>query len=128
MSTLTVAVINSITGEDNRSLAGAVSVVAIVAATAVYRTLSSKDKGHDFPKLPGIQLFHAWSFFQRRFDFLQSNFERNIGRSFSFNVLRHNVVVLTGEDARQAFFSNSHFDFAEGYKVLMGAVRIPLAS
>ena len=127
MSTLTSTILNYIAGEDNRPLAGAVSAAAILAATVAYYTLNSKDKEHDFPKLRGIQLYHAWNFFRRRYDFLQSNFDRNFGKSFSFNVLHHNVVVLTGEDARQAFFSNPHLEFDEGYKILMGAVRVPLA-
>ena len=127
MSTLTSTVLNSITGEDNRPLAGAVGAAAVLATTAVYYALSSKDRENDFPKLRGIQLYHAWNFFRRRYDFLQSNFKRNIGKSFSFKVLHHNVVVLTGEDARQAFFSNPHVDFDEGYKILMGAVRVPPA-
>jgi len=127
MSVLTSTVLNSITGEDNRPLAGAVGVAAILATTAVYYALSSKDKENDFPKLRGIQLYHAWNFFRRRYDFLQSNSKRNIGKSFSFNVLHHNVIVLTGEDARQAFFSHPHLKFAEGYNILMGAVRVPPA-
>jgi len=127
MSALTSTILNSIAGEDNRPIAGAVSAAAILVATAVYYALSSKDKKSDFPKLRGIQLYHAWSFFQRRYDFLQSNFKRNIGKGFSFNVLHHNVVVLTGEDARQVFFSNPHLDLGEGYRILSAAVRVPPA-
>jgi hypothetical protein len=29
---------------------------------------------------------------------------------------------LSGQDARQVFFSNSHLSVDEGYKILMGAV------
>jgi len=125
MSTFNSTVLNSIAGEDNQFITGAVGAAAILATTVIYYTLSSKDGENDFPKLRGIQLYHAWNFFQRRYDFLQSNFKRNPGRSFSFNVLHHNIIALTGEDARQAFFSNSHLDFGEGYRILMGAVRIP---
>ena len=59
------------------------------------------------------------------YDFLQSNFKRNLGKIFSFNVLHHNVIALTGEDGRRAFFSDRHLDFNEGYKILVGVVRIP---
>jgi len=127
MSALNSTLLNSVAGEDNQLVAGAVGAAAILATTAVYYALNSKDKEHDFPKLRGIQLYHAWNFFQRRYDFLQSNFERNFGKSFSFNVLHHNVIALTGEDARQVFFSNQHLNFDEGYKILMGAVRVSLA-
>lgn len=123
MSALNSTFLNSVTGEDNQLLAGAVGAAAILATSAVYYALSSKDKEHDFPKLRGIQLYHAWNFFRRRYDFLQSNFDRNLGRSFSFNVLHHTVLALSGEDARQAFYATQHLDFSEGYKILMGAVR-----
>ena len=117
---------STVSSKETQLVAGAAGAVAILATTAVYYAISSKDKGHEFPKLRGVQLCHAWNFFQRRYNFLQSNFERNLGKSFSFNVLHHNVVALAGEDARQAFFSNPHLSFYEGYKILLGAVRISL--
>ena len=123
MSAFNSTILSSVAGEDNRLVAGAVGAAAILATTAYY-TLSSRDEEHDFPKLRGIQLYHAWNFFQRRYDFLHSNFKRNLGKSFSFNVLHHNIVALTGEDARQAFYSHPQLDFTEGYKILMGAVRV----
>jgi len=110
--------------EDNRLVTGVVGAAAILAITAACYALSSKYEEHDSPKLRGIQLYHAWNFFQRRYDFLHSNFKRNSERSFSFNVLHHKVVALTGEDARQAFLSNPHFDAPEGFKILVGAVRV----
>ena len=124
MSTLNSTILNSVAGEDNQLVAGAVGAAVIFVTTAVYYALSSKDKAGEFPKLGGIQLYHAWNFFQRRYDFLQSNFNRNHGKSFSFGVLHHNVIALVGEDARQAFFSNSHLNLSEGYRIFMGAVRI----
>jgi hypothetical protein len=111
-------------GEDSQLFAGAVGAAAILAATTAYYALRSKDEEHEFPKLPGIQLYHAWKFFQQRYDFLQLNLKQNLGKSFSFNVLHHNIVALGGEDARRAFFSNPHLNLGEGYKVLMGAVRV----
>ena len=124
MSALNSTILNSVVGEDNRLVAGAVGAVAVLATTAAYYALGSKDEEHGFPKLRGIQLYHAWKFFQRRYDFLHSNFKQNFGKGFSFNVLHHNIVALTGEEARQAFYSNPHLDFNEGYKLLMGAVRV----
>jgi sterol 14-demethylase len=127
MSALNSTILTSVAGEDNRLFAGAVGAAAILATTAVYYALSSKDKEHSFPKLRGIQRYHAWNFFRQRHDFLQLNFKRNLGKSFSFNVLYHDVVALAGEDARRAFFSNPHIDMDEGYKILMGAVRVSLS-
>ena len=126
MSALNSTILNSVAGEDNRLVTGLVGAAAILATTAVYQALRSKDEEHEFPKLRGIQLYHAWNFFRRRYDFIHSNFKRNFGQSFSFNVLHHNIIALTGEDARQAFFSNPHLSFYQGYRILMGAVRVYL--
>jgi hypothetical protein len=112
------------TGEDSQLFAGAIGAAAILVTAAAYYALRSKDKEHDFPKLPGIQLFHAWKFFQQRYDFLQSNLKQNLGQSFSFNVLHHNIVVLGGEDARRDFFSKPHLNLSAGYKVFLGAVCV----
>jgi len=109
---------------NNELPAGAVGAAVILATTTVYYVLSSNEGEDEFPKLRGVQLYHAWNFFQRRYDFLHSNFERNFGKSFSFNVLHHKIIALIGEDARQAFFSNPHINLNEGYKILVGAVRV----
>ena len=124
MSILSSTILNFAPGEENRLAAGAVGAAAILATTAVYYALGPKDKEHEFPKLRGIQIYHAWNFFQRRFDFVHSNFKRNPGNGFSFNVLHHHIVVLTGEDGRRAFYSNQHLDFEGGYKILQGSVRV----
>lgn len=126
MSALNSTIVNSVVVKDNYLVVSAVGTAAILAITAVYFTLSSKDKGREFPKLQGIQLYRAWNFFRWRHDFLHSNFERNLGRSFSFNILHHNVVALTGDDARQVFYSNPHLNISEGHKILAGAVCISL--
>lgn len=123
MSTLNSIALTFVPGGDNQFVVG---VALVLAITGVYYALSSKYMGHDFPKLRGIQFYHAWNFFQRRYDFLRSNFKQNLGKSFSFNVLHHTIVALTGEDARQAFFSDPHLNFPEGYKILVGSVRASL--
>lgn len=126
MSALNSTILNSVTDKDNQLITGAVGAATIIATTAVHYALSSKDNGHGFPKLRGIQLYHAWNFFHRRYDFLQSNFKRNLGKGFYFNALSYNIVALTGEDARRAFFSDPHLNLDEVYKILTGAVRVSL--
>ena len=101
MYALNFTILNSVVGEDKQLVNGAVGAAAILAVTAVYYALSSKDEEHKFPKLRGIQLYHAWNFFERRYDFLQSGFKRNLGKSFSFNVLHHNAIALTGKELAQ---------------------------
>ena len=125
MSTFNSTILTSVAGEDSQLITGAIGAAVVLTVTAIYYALSSKDKESNFPKLRGIQLYHAWNFFRRRYDFLQSNFKQNLGMSFSFKVLHHTVIVLTGEEARQAFFSNAHLDI-RGYKILLGAVRVSL--
>ena len=112
--------------EYNRLVTAAFGAAVLLATTAVYYSLSPEDNKHGFPKLPGIQLFHAWEFFQRRHDFIHSNFIRNPGQSFSFNVLHHKVIALTGEDARRVFYSDPRMNLSEGFKILTGAVRVTL--
>ena len=97
MSTLVPTVLYPFTSGDNHLVAGAIGIAAALAAAAVYCVLGSKDKEGEFPKLPGIQLYHAWNFFRWRYDFLQSNYERNPGKSFSFDVVHHKLIALTGE-------------------------------
>lgn len=127
MSSLNSTALSSIVDKDNQLAAGAVGAAAILATAAVYYSLSFRDEERDFPKLRGIRLYHAWRFFNRRHDFLWSNFNQNLGKSFSFSVLHHNVIGLVGEDARWAFFSNPHIDLDEGYKILSGAARVSLS-
>ena len=123
MSTFNSTTLTFVVGGDSQLITGA---ALALATTVAYWVLSSKDKAHDFPKLRGIQLYHAWNFFRRRYDFLQWNFKQTLGKSFSFSVLHHNIVALAGEDARKVFYSDPHLDPPEGYKILMGAVRASL--
>lgn len=123
MSILDSAILRAIASKEDKLVAGAVSVVAILATTAIYYFLGSSDNEDEFPKLRGIQLYHAWSFFTRRHDFLFSNFERHMGKGFSFHVLSHKVIALTGNEARHTFFSHPNFDLNEGFKIFKGAVR-----
>ena len=38
--------------------------------------------------------------------------------------MQHNVIALRGEEARKAYFENKSLNHTEGYKVLMGGVRL----
>ena len=126
MSTLVPTVLHPFTSGDNHLAAGAVGIAAALAATAVYCALGSKNREDEFPKLPGIQLYHAWNFFRWRYDFLQSNYERNPGKSFSFDVVHHKFIALTGEEARRIVFSDPHLDIMQGFKLFTGSVRVSI--
>src|SRR5579872_6903384 len=100
MSTPTSTALQWVASEDNLLVTGAVGVTAILATTAAcYYLLGPGDKEHEFTRLRGIQFYHAWNFLQRRYDFFQSNFKRNGGKSFSFDVRQHHVIALAGEDS-----------------------------
>ena len=124
MSALNFTILIFAASEDTRLVASAASAATILAAAVACYALSFRAEKHEFPKLWGIQIYYAWNFFQRQFYFLHSSFERNFGKSFSFSVLHHHVVALTGEDARQAFYSDPHLSVSEG--LLMGAGRVSL--
>ena len=99
-------------------------VAALLATTVIHYFLSFRDGKGDFPKLPGIQFYHAWNFFRNRQDFIHSNLERNSGQSFSFDVGHHKVIALTGEEARRKFYSDPRMDLSAGFRILSGKVRI----
>jgi cytochrome P450 len=70
--------------------------------------------------LGGIPIATAWTFFSKRYDFVQANLRRTGGLPFRFRVLQHRVVTVSGEKARRGFFNDPSLDFIEGYKILMG--------
>lgn len=124
MAALNSTILHFVASEDNQLAAAAFGVATLLLATAVYYSFSSKIKEDEFPKLPGLQLYHAWNFFQRRDDFLNSHFRQNAGKSFSFDVSKHKVIAVTGEEARRVLYSDPRMDLSKGFKVLMGAVRV----
>ena len=127
MSTINSTILHFVVSEDNQLFTAAFALTVLFATAAVYSSFSSKDGERGFPKLPGIQLYHALNFYNQRYGFVQSNFERNPGQSFSFDLAHHKVIALTGEDSRRAFYSDPGFDLTEGFKLLAGGVRIALA-
>ena len=124
MSALNSTILHSLADIDNRLVAGAVGLAVAFTTVTVYYTFGFKER-HDFPKLPGIQLYHARNFLRGRHDFLMFNMQRNPG-GFSFDILHHNVVALAGKEARQMFLSNPHLSMDQGYRILMGTVRVYL--
>ena len=124
MAALGTLILRYVAGEENELLPAVVGAASILAVTGVYYVLSSKNRMHEFPNLRGIQLHHAWSFYRRRYDFIQSSLERNLGKSFAFNTFYYKIIALTGEDARRAFFSYPDLNIGEGHKILVGAVGV----
>jgi sterol 14-demethylase len=116
--------------------------LAVVAFLLIVTIISAFQKdGVDSPtSLPGSSLFSVYPFFRRRYDFLNWGFHATGQSIFRFNLLRvsiitslflspltnplqNTVVVVSGESARQAFFTAKGLDLTEGFKILSGAVR-----
>ncbi|KZP14162.1 cytochrome P450 [Athelia psychrophila] len=79
---------------------------------------SSSDKTK-VEALSGFPIANAWRFFNKRWDFLQSNFDKG-HELFSFKVLQHEVVAMSGANSRKVFFHDKTLNFSEGYRLLMG--------
>ncbi|RXW19171.1 hypothetical protein EST38_g6696 [Candolleomyces aberdarensis] len=98
--------------------------LAVVAFLLIVTIVSAFQKdGVDSPtSLPGSSLFSIYPFFRRRYDFLNWGFHATGQSIFRFNLLRNTVVVVSGESARQAFFTAKSLDLTEGFKILSGAI------
>jgi len=101
---------------------------------------SSGNNPNKIHELGGLSIANAWTFFNKRYDFLRSNFEKTGQDLFSFKVLhvslrlcnrvshnkcvafQHQVVAMSGDEARKMFFNEKGLDFVQGYKLLMGGV------
>jgi hypothetical protein len=95
----------------------------IVLLVLISITSSIQKDAVDAPaRLPLYSVFAIHPFFRRRFDFLNWGFEVTGQPAFQFDLLRNNVVVVSGESARQAFFSAKGLDLTEGFKILSGAL------
>ncbi|KDR80096.1 hypothetical protein GALMADRAFT_92315 [Galerina marginata CBS 339.88] len=98
--------------------------VAVIAFLAiVFITSALQKEGVDAPTyLPGYSLFHIVPFFRKRYDFLNWGFHATGQNVFQFKLLRNTVVVVSGENARQTFFTAKGLDLTEGFKILSGAI------
>lgn len=96
------------------------TAAALIVAALVYLTKFRSKKSADICELGGLSIFTAWPFFNKRYDFLKSNFAKTGQELFSFKVLQHSVVAMKGVVARKAFFDSRGLGFLEGYSILMG--------
>ncbi|KAH9478669.1 Cytochrome P450 monooxygenase claM [Psilocybe cubensis] len=99
------------------------TVAVIVFLVIVSVTSALQKEGADAPKsLPGYSIFHIIPFFRKRHDFLNWGFQITGQNVFQFMLLRNTVVVVSGETARQTFFTAKGLDLTEGFKILSGAI------
>lgn len=66
---------------------GTVSSLLLVLYTS-YAYLFSGNNTNKIPELGGLSIVNAWSFFNRRYDFLRSNFDKTGHELFSFKFLQ----------------------------------------
>ncbi|KDR75612.1 hypothetical protein GALMADRAFT_68731 [Galerina marginata CBS 339.88] len=98
-------------------LSSVFGAAAVIFFSALLLRSSSNDKAYD---LGGIPIFTAWSFFRRRYDFIQDGFRESGGKTFQFKVLQHRIVSLGGESSRNVFFNTPGLSLPDGYRILMG--------
>ena len=60
---------------------------ALLVLSASYASLFTENRAK-IPALRGYSIVHAWAFFNKRYDFMRSNFERTGHSLFSFRVLQ----------------------------------------
>ncbi|KAJ1301352.1 hypothetical protein OPQ81_003751 [Rhizoctonia solani] len=102
---------------DNNQLV--VGTVAAATAGLLWYLLKSDSNG--VKHLSGWPLIGQWAFFTKRYDFLKEGFESLPNESaFGFNILKHQVIALRGEQARRVFFDRKDLSFTEGYRLLFG--------
>ncbi|KAF7974039.1 hypothetical protein HWV62_13571 [Athelia sp. TMB] len=94
------------------------SAFLLIAGT-IHSYKASNDPAK-IPQLGGFSITNAWTFFTKRYEFLAANHARGY-EMFSFNVLQHKVVAMSGVGPRHVFFHDKHLSFTEGYALLMGA-------
>ncbi|KIK68607.1 hypothetical protein GYMLUDRAFT_153403 [Collybiopsis luxurians FD-317 M1] len=95
----------------------------IVILVIISFTSSFQKDAVDAPaRLPINSLYAIFPFFRRRFDFLTWGFQVTGQSAFQFDLLRNNVIVVSGESARETFFSAKNLDLTEGFKILSGAI------
>ncbi|KAG9090394.1 hypothetical protein FS749_000590 [Ceratobasidium sp. UAMH 11750] len=103
-------------------VAGNQAVVGAAAAlgAALIWYLVSTDSSR-ISRIRGWPLIGQWVFFTKRHDFILDGFHKLPGQSmFSFNILKHNVVALKGEEGRKAFYDRRDLSLPEGYRLLFG--------
>ncbi|KAF9530244.1 cytochrome P450 [Crepidotus variabilis] len=98
--------------------------IAVLAFLFIVTLISAFEKeGVDEPKhLPGFSFSHILPFFTRRYDFLNWGIQASGSNIYQFKLFRNTVIVVSGERARQAYFSAKNFDLTEGFKILSGAI------
>ncbi|EPQ52237.1 cytochrome P450 [Gloeophyllum trabeum ATCC 11539] len=103
------------------------AIAIVVAAVLLILALCSspfatKPKDGEPAHLPDHSLFAIVPFFRNRFDFLSWGFRVTGESLFQFRLLQHQVIAVSGEAGRKAFFTAKSLDLNEGFKVLSGAI------
>ncbi|KIM79953.1 hypothetical protein PILCRDRAFT_822816 [Piloderma croceum F 1598] len=104
----------------NVALPAPVTGLLLVLGTLYARSVYSGNDTSKIYQLGGFSIVNAWTFFNKRYDFLRSNFDKTGHELFAFKVLHYQVVAMSGEDARKTFFNEKRLSFAKGYQLFMG--------
>ncbi|KAK7470047.1 hypothetical protein VKT23_001484 [Stygiomarasmius scandens] len=100
-------------------------ILAYIWTSSKNKLNSDSDKRVESPaRVPNNSLFTITPFFHQRFNFLNWGFKKTGEPIFQFSLLQNQVIVLSGETAREAFFSTKGLDLTEGFKLLSGAIPV----
>ncbi|KAG8693770.1 hypothetical protein FRC09_010307, partial [Ceratobasidium sp. 395] len=98
-----------------------VVIGATVALGAILVWYVLATGGSHIQKIRGWPVVGQWAFFTKRYDFVLEGFRKLPNESmFGFNILKHDVVAVKGEEARRTFFDRRDLSFTEGYRLLLG--------
>ncbi|RDB29921.1 Lanosterol 14-alpha demethylase [Hypsizygus marmoreus] len=96
--------------------------VVIFLAIVLISSAFQSDAPDAPTSLPCYSIFAINPFFRRRYDFLNWAFHATGQSAFQFQLLRNQVIIVSGESARQTFFTAKGLDLTEGFKILSGAI------
>lgn len=109
------------------SVAAIMSVILILSQW-VFKPLNQKKLATRSPdgsppelRWPVAQI--AYSFFTTQFDFLTEAFKTTRSEVFRFQLLKNEVIALSGDEARRMFFREKSLNLYQGFQVLIGTVR-----
>lgn len=104
------------------------TVAAFAVFSLAYRVLytegiSAQKLDNSPPKLllPVGEI--ASSFFGNTFDFFNNGFKATSSSIFQFRLFRHDVIALSGDEGRHAFFQEKGLDLYHGFQIIIGTVR-----
>lgn len=106
---------------DTQLLAIAIAALAVLGTLFRY-IFSQAAHPKNAPALTteGWPIIGSTQFFTKRWDFMRSAAQRSNTGNFMFHAGPHEIVGVSGPEARKVFFESKKLGFSEGYATLLG--------